>query len=63
MNFYTYHTARGLAVLNKGDGAPLLKLGKFKDEAAARVACETHYAKACKALTNLGKPAPQKFYA
>ncbi len=59
---YFYHTARGIATLNKGDEYPLVKIGKFKNEAEALVACKAHYAKACKFLTNLGKPLPKAFY-
>lgn len=60
---YTYHTAQGTAVLNKGDDYPLVKLGKFKTEQQAVDACKAHYTKACKALTNLGKPLPTVFFA
>ena len=60
---YTYHTARGVAVLNKGDDHKLVQLGKFKTEQEAREACKAHYAKACKALANLNKPVPQCFFA
>lgn len=60
---YTYHTAQGNAVLNKGDDYPLIKIGKFKTEVQALEACKAHYAKACKALTNLNKPIPQVFFA
>ena len=60
---YTYHTAQGKAVLNKGDDYPLIRIGTFKTEAQALEACRTHYAKACKALANLGKPVPQAFFA
>jgi hypothetical protein len=58
---YTYHTAQGNAVLNKGDDFPLVKIGKFKTEAIE--ACKAHYAKACKALENFGKPIPSVFFA
>ena len=60
---YTYHTAQGTAILNKGDDYPLVKIGKFKTEAQALEACKTHYAKACKALENFGKPLPGVFFA
>jgi hypothetical protein len=60
---YMYHTAQGNAVLNKGDGCPLIKLGKFKTEAQAIEACKAHYARACKALTNFNKPLPSVFFA
>ena len=60
---YTYHTAQGIAVLNKGDDYPLVKIGKFKTEAQALEACKAHYAKACKALENFGKPLPGVFFA
>jgi hypothetical protein len=60
---YTYHTAQGTAVLNKGDDYPLVKIGKFKTEAQALEACKAHYAKACKALENFGKPLPGVFFA
>ena len=56
---YFYSTAQGKAVLNKGDGFPLVKIGTFKTEALAIEACKAHYAKACKALANLGKPLPK----
>jgi hypothetical protein len=58
---YFYHTAQGKAVLNKGDDSKLVTIGKFKTEAEAIEACKKHYAKACKALTNLGKPVPAMF--
>ena len=60
---YTYHTAQGQAVLNKGDDFPLVKIGKFKTEAQAVDACKAHYNKACKALANFGKPIPTVFFA
>ena len=60
---YIYRTAQGNAVLNKGEDYPLVKLGKFKTEQQAIEACKAHYAKACKALTNLGKPLPAVFFA
>lgn len=60
---YTYHTARGNAVLCKGDDQPLKKIGKYKTEKEAREACEAHYAKTCKALRNLNKPIPPVHYA
>jgi hypothetical protein len=59
---YFYHTAQGKAVLNKGDDYKLVKIGKFKTEAEAKQACEAHYAKACRALENLGKPIPPAFF-
>ena len=59
---YFYHTAQGNAVLNKGDDHKLIKIGSFKTEAEALVACRKHYDKACKALVNLGKPVPQAFF-
>jgi hypothetical protein len=55
---YSYHTAQGKAVLNKGDNYKIITIGKFKTEAEAIEACKKHYAKACKALINLGKPVP-----
>jgi hypothetical protein len=58
---YFYHTAQGKAILNKGDDYKLVTIGKFKTEAEAIEACKKHYAKACKALANLGKPAPAMF--
>jgi hypothetical protein len=60
---YTYHTAQGKAVLNKGDDFKLVKIGAFKTEREAIEACKAHYARACKALTNLNKPIPQIFFA
>jgi hypothetical protein len=60
---YTYHTAQGNAVLNKGDDFPLVKIGKFKTEAQAIEACRKHYTKACKALENFNKPVPSVFFA
>lgn len=60
---YTYHTAQGKAVLNKGDDSPLVKIGAFKTEAEAIEACKKHYAKACKALANFNKPVPTVFFA
>lgn len=62
MQAYYYHTAQGVAVLNKGDDKPLQKIGKFKTEAEAVAACKAHYVKACKALANLNKPTPQCFF-
>lgn len=59
---YFYHTAQGKAVLNKGDDHRLIKIGTFKTEREAVEACKAHYAKACKALANLGKPIPQAFF-
>lgn len=59
---YTYHTMQGRAILNKGDDYKLVTIGKFKTEAQALEACKAHYAKACKALANLGKPLPQVFF-
>ena len=60
---YTYHTAQGKAVLNKGDDFKLVKIGAFKTEQEAIEACKAHYARACRALTNLNKPIPQIFFA
>ncbi len=60
---YTYHTAQGKAVLNKGDDFKLVKIGVFKTEREAVEACKAHYAKACKALENFGKPIPSVFFA
>jgi len=60
---YTYHTAQGNAILNKGDDFPLVKIGKFKTETQAIEACKAHYAKACKALENFSKPIPTVFFA
>lgn len=60
---YTYYTAQGKAVLNKGDDFPLVRIGTFKTEAEAIDACKKHYAKACKALTNFNKPIPSVFFA
>ena len=60
---YTYHTAQGNAVLNKGDDFPLVKIGKFKTEAQAIEACKKHYDKACKTLENFNKPIPSVFFA
>lgn len=62
MQQYFYHTARGEAVLNKGDDMPLVKIGKFKTEAEALQACKAHYAKAKKFLENMNKPVPQAFF-
>jgi hypothetical protein len=59
---YTYHTAQGNAVLNKGEDYRLVKIGKFKTEAEAIAACKAHYTKACKALENFGKPVPFAFF-
>jgi hypothetical protein len=60
---YTYHTAQGKAVLNKGDDFKLVKIGSFKTELEAIEACKAHYAKACKALANFNKPIPSVFFA
>lgn len=60
---YTYHTAQGKAVLNKGDDFPLVKIGAFKTEAEAIEACKKHYTKACKAVANFNKPIPSVFFA
>ena len=60
---YTYYTAQGNAVLNKGDNFPLVKIGKFKTEAEAVAACKAHYIKACKALKNFGKSVPSVFFS
>lgn len=60
---YTYYTMQGRAILNKGDDHRLVKIGTFKTEAEALAACRAHYERACKALANLGKPAPEVFYA
>lgn len=59
---YFYTTARGRAVLNKGDEAPIVKIGTFKTEREALEACRTHYVKACRALQNLNKPIPKAFF-
>lgn len=59
---YFYHTSQGKAVLDKGNDYKLVKIGTFKTEQQAIEACKAHYAKACKALANLGKPAPQAFF-
>lgn len=60
---YTYHTAQGKAVLNKGDDFKLVRIGNFKTEKEAIQACKIHYSKACKALANFNKPIPQVFFA
>ena len=62
MDQYFYRIERGAAILCKGDGNAIKKIGTFANDSLARDACEKHYAKACKALENLGKPCPQKFY-
>jgi hypothetical protein len=59
---YTYHSAQGSAVLNKGDDMPLIKIGKFKTEAEALKACKAHYAKASAFLEKVNKPVPQAFF-
>lgn len=59
---YFYHTARGVAVLNRGDDKPLKRIGKFKNEAEAVEACKAHYEEACRALENLGREKPQAFF-
>lgn len=59
---YFYQTAQGKAVLNKGDDYKPVKIGTFKTEREALEACKAHYAKACKALANLGKPSPEVFF-
>lgn len=56
---YFYNTAQGKAVLNKGEDYKLIQIGKFKTEREAIDACKAHYAKACKALENIGKAIPQ----
>jgi hypothetical protein len=55
---YTYHTAQGKAILNKGDDFKLVKIGLFKTEAEAKKACLAHYAKACNTLENFGRQLP-----
>jgi len=59
---YMYSTRQGLAILNKGDDLPLVRIGKFKNEQEALLACRKHYQKSCDALTNFGKPIPQAFF-
>jgi hypothetical protein len=59
---YFYYISLGLATLNRGDDYPLKTIGKFKNDNEARQACEKHFEKACKALSNLGKPLPSKAY-
>jgi len=59
---YFYYIAQGKAVLNKGDDFPLKTIGKFKTDTEAHAACEKHYEKACKALSNLNKPIPKRLY-
>jgi hypothetical protein len=59
---YFYYVAQGKATLNKGDDKPLKVIGKFKTDAEAKQACEKHFDKACKMLSNLGKELPTKFY-
>lgn len=63
MAMYMYRIERGQATLNKGDDFPIKNIGKFRTDAEAKQACEAHYEKACKALTNLNKPIPAKVYA
>tara|TARA_Y100000593_G_C4120718_1_gene242535 strand:- start:212 stop:400 length:189 start_codon:yes stop_codon:yes gene_type:complete len=59
---YFYHTARGVAALNKGDDKPLKRLGKFKTEKDAREACERHHAKACRMARAANRSEPEAFY-
>jgi hypothetical protein len=59
---YIYRITRGEAYLNKGDDAPIKKIGKFKTDTEAKQACEKHYEKALKGLLNLGLEVPEKFY-
>jgi hypothetical protein len=61
MTQYFYNTAGGKAVLNI-EGKPLKKLGQFGSEAMAKAACEKHFAKACKAAANFGRPLPSAHY-
>jgi hypothetical protein len=59
---YCYHTAGGKARLNKGDRAKVMDLGSFKGEAAAKAACEAHYAKACRMADAAKRARPTAFY-
>lgn len=59
---YWYHTALGKAVLNKGDGKPLVHLGKFKSEREAAEACKRHHAKACATARNFDRPEPKAIF-
>lgn len=59
---YFYRIALGHATLNKSDHMKIKTIGKFKNDIEAKEACENHFKKACKALDNLGKPIPTKFY-
>lgn len=59
---YTYHTAQGKAMLNKGDEFKLIKIGAYKTEAEALAACKAHHAKACKAATNFGRSLPVAYF-
>ena len=55
---YQYSTFGGKAILNKGDDFPLKKIGEFKTEQEAVIACKRHYEKAKKAAENFGKVIP-----
>jgi len=66
--YYTYHTARGKAVMAKsdsqgGDDYPLKPLGQFHTEAEAKRACQDHFRKACDAARKFCRPEPQAFWA
>lgn len=60
---WIYTTAGGVATLNRGDDAPLKRLGAYKTEALARAACEAHFERACRGLSNLGQRVPTASFA
>lgn len=59
---YFYRIERSVAMLTRGDDAPLKRIGKFSSAAEARAACEAHHAKACALARATNRPEPQKYY-
>ncbi len=53
-----YMNGKYYATLNKGDDKPIKKIGLFRTEPGAKLACKNHYDMVCEKLGNLGKPCP-----
>jgi hypothetical protein len=56
-----YRIERGRAILNKeqnGEDLSIKVIGTFKTDQEAKEACIKHFDKACKLMSNLGKPLP-----
>lgn len=65
---YMYRVERGTAILTKvrpggvDDPSPPCKIGSFKNDALARQACESHFAKVCSVARASNRTEPTIFF-